>query len=213
MPPSQETDLTLHGLVHDLNNVFETIQDAASLLGQDAKYSRLSASLERSVRRGQRILSSYLEQSQASLDLEGILEDACEFARDFLHAVKGPKLEFVSKIESGIRVPGNSYAWERVFANLFLNAAQAMGENDGTVEITAARAMSGIEITVADDGPGISPKILPNIFEPGFSTRAKRSGLGLHIVKTIVESCGGSIAASNCPNAAGAQFQIRLPGS
>ena len=123
---------------------------------------------------------------------------------------RGIKLEFTRNIEEGVRMRGNATAWERVFMNLFLNAAQAM-EEDGVVEIAAARTARGVEIVVSDDGPGISAKILPRVFEPGFSTRAKRSGLGLHIVKSIVAEHGGIVEASNRPNRQGAQFSILLP--
>jgi signal transduction histidine kinase len=101
--------------------------------------------------------------------------------------------------------------------NLFLNAAQAIAqggtEDRGSIEIAAARAGSAIEITVADSGPGIHPKILPRIFEPRFSTRAKRSGLGLHIVQTIVRQNGGEVTAANRPSGEGAQFRITLPAT
>ena len=216
MTPSGGSDLTLEGLVHDLNNVFETMNEAADLLSRDPKYARLSGTLKRSVSRGSRILSSFFEQSQASLDFELILDSAIEFARDTLQAVQGPAIEFVRRLEPGIRLRGNPAAWERVLANLFLNAAQAIGqsgEDRGTVEITAARGPNAIEILVADTGPGIHPKILPRIFEPHFSTRAKRSGLGLHIVYTIVRQHGGEVTASNQASGPGAQVRITLPSA
>lgn len=205
-------DHTLEGLVHDLKNVFETIHEAAEVLSREARHARLAATLQRNADRGNRILTSYFEQSQASQDLEAILDSATEFAGDFLQAVRGPALEFSRSIESGLRLRGNPAAWERVFMNLFLNAAQAM-EDGGTVAISASRTPAGVEVTVIDDGPGIAPKILPHIFEPGFSTRARRSGLGLHIVKTIVEKRGGRITPSNRANGRGAQFHILLPAA
>jgi signal transduction histidine kinase len=210
MPQDQAHDLTVEGLVHDLNNVFETINEAAELLDKDGKQSKLAGALRRSVRRGTRILGSFAEQSQASLDIDLILDGAVEFARDFLHAVKGPTIEFQRTIEEGLRLRGNPAGWERVFVNLFLNAAQAMDEG-GEVTVTASRGDAGIEVLVSDNGPGISPKVLPNIFEPRFSTRAKRSGLGLHIVQTIVQKNGGTVSASNCPSGRGAMFHIVLP--
>jgi signal transduction histidine kinase len=212
------SDLTIEGLVHDLNNVFETFIEAADVLGRDPKHVRLSAALKRSVNRGSRILSSFLEQTQASLELELILDNAIEFARDSLQAVRGPSIDFVKNFEPGIRLRGNAAAWERVLANLFLNAAQAIAQSGdlvekGAIEISAARTPAAIEITVADNGPGIHPKILPRIFEPHFSTRARRSGLGLHIVQTIVRQNGGEVSASNRPSGQGAQFHIILPSA
>ncbi len=205
-----QPDLSLDGLVHDLNNVFETIIQNSELLAQDPKYAKTAATLLRNATQGVRILSSYFEQSLASLDLDAILDRATEFAKDFVQLKRGIKLEFTRNIEEGVRMRGNATAWERVFMNLFLNAAQAM-EEDGVVEIAAARTARGVEIVVSDDGPGISAKILPRVFEPGFSTRAKRSGLGLHIVKSIVAEHGGIVEASNRPNRQGAQFSILLP--
>lgn len=207
---SAPADLTLEGLVHDLSNVFETILQTSELLSQDPKYTKLAGTLQRNATQGSRILSSYFEQSQASLEIEAILDHATDFARDFVRLKRGMTLEFTRQIEDGLRLRGNPASWERVFVNLFLNAAQAM-EGDGVVEIAASRTARGIEITVSDNGPGISPKILPRIFEPGFSTRAKRSGLGLHIVKSIVEERGGVVEAANRPNGLGAQFSILVP--
>ncbi len=204
------TDLSLDGLVHDLTNVFETILRHAELLALDPKHTKTAATLQRGATQGVRILSSYFEQSQASLELDVILDSATDFARDFIQLKRGIKLEFTRNIEDGLRLRGNATAWERVFMNLFLNAAQAV-ESDGMVAIEAARSPRGIEIVVSDNGPGISPKVLARVFEPGVSTRAKRSGLGLHIVKTIVEQYGGSVEAANCPDGPGARFSILLP--
>ncbi|MFN7924595.1 MAG: HAMP domain-containing sensor histidine kinase [Bryobacteraceae bacterium] len=204
-------DLTIEGLAHDLNNLFETVQDVADLLAKDPAHGRLAARLERTVLAGTRILSSYVEQSQASLDLGAILDRSIESARDWMQATRRPQLEFIRDVDPSVRLRGHSAAWERVFSNLFRNAVQAMGESAGHIEIGARRSAEGISITVSDDGPGISPKVLPHVFEPRFSTRAKRSGLGLHIVKTIVEESGGTIAAANCPSGRGAQFRIELP--
>jgi signal transduction histidine kinase len=205
-----QADLTLEGLVHDLRNIFETIQDAADILESDPKHARLAATLNRSVQRGARMLSSFVEQTQAELDLDLIVLHAVEFARDFLTAVKGPQIEFIREIEPGLRIHSNPSSWERVFVNLFLNAAQAMG-SDGTVTVRAGQEDGGIEIVVSDTGPGISPQNLERIFQPGFSTRARRSGLGLHIVRSVVESNKGAVAASNLPGGKGAQFRITLP--
>jgi len=203
-------DLTLEGLVHDLRNVLETISDAADLVTGDSKNLKLAATIRRNVQRGTRILASFHESSLALLDIDTILDNAIESAGEFVAAVHGPAISFSRKIESGLRLRGNPAAWERVFTNLFLNAAQAM-EDDGTVEIAASHSEQSIEIRVEDSGPGISPKILPRIFEPHFSTRAKRSGLGLHIVQTIVQQHGGAIVASNRPQGRGAIFLITVP--
>ena len=79
--------------------------------------------------------------------------------------------------------------------------------------MTAAPAGDAVVITVKDNGPGVPPEHLPHIFERFYKADASRqalggSGLGLSIVKAIVERHGGTITARND---AGAVFDIRLP--
>jgi len=66
-----------------------------------------------------------------------------------------------------------------------------------------------VELRVDDNGPGIEQGILENVFEPYVSTKLKGSGLGMAIVKKIVEEHGGTIIADN-NEAGGAQIRIRL---
>jgi len=210
MSSQNPTDLALAGLVHDLNNIFETIQEAADLIGADSKYNKLAATLRRSATRGSRMLNSYMESSMALLEFEVILDSAVEFINDFLQAARRPSIEVVRRLEAGVRLRGNPSAWERVLVNLFLNAAQAM-ETGGTIEVEGRRTPEAVEILVSDDGPGISAKIMPSIFDAHFSTRAKRSGLGLHIVQSLVRQHGGEVTAANRHSGRGAQFRIILP--
>jgi signal transduction histidine kinase len=210
MGPGAATDLTLEGLIHDLNNVFATISEAADLLQQDEKWSRVAAAIRRSANRGRRLVDSLSASALALQDFDAILNNAMEFARDFLGAARAPRLEFSRNVEPGIHLKGSTGAWERVLVNLFVNAAQAM-ERGGVVEISARRKEQGVEICVADSGPGIAPEILPQIFKPRFSTKSPRSGLGLHIVKSIVTQYGGTVSACNRNDAPGAVFCIRLP--
>lgn len=203
-------ELTLEGLVHDLNNVLETVSEAGELLVEDPRWSSLAATLQRSVERGRRLLGSYREQAQASCELRLAVEKAQEFVVDTLVAARAPILEFVREVEPGLRVRGTPTAWERVFLNLFLNAAQVMPKG-GAVEIRSRRTDDGLEVTVADAGSGIPVDILGRIFEPRFTTKSARAGLGLHIVKTIVEENGGRVSAANRRDTRGAVFTIRVP--
>jgi len=205
-----QDDLTLAGLVHDLNNIFETIQEAAEILSREDKARTIAAKIQRSVERGRRLVGAYVDQSRTS-DLNVIVERAAGFILDFLGTLDGPQIKVTSKVESGIRLRGAPSDWERVFMNLFLNAAQAMREG-GSIEVTARQESECLEIRVFDSGPGIPDAILADIFKPHFSTKTtKGCGLGLHIVASIVEQYGGSVAAANRKKTAGACFTIRLP--
>jgi len=211
MGRNTKLDLTLEGLAHDLNNVFETISEAADLLEGDPKWGSLAATLRRSVNRGRRIIGACNDAGLASQEFDQILGNAIEFARDFFRAVHAPPIKFITEVQPGIILPGCSAEWERVLINLFVNAAQAM-EKGGTVQVDARTRRDEVEIMVADDGPCIPAEILPRIFEAHFSTKSSNAGLGLHIAQSIVTRHGGSISAENRATPGGAVFRIRVPG-
>ena len=118
-------------------------------------------------------------------------------------------------------VNGDAAALRRVFQNLITNAAKHGGPG-GWIGITAANVKMEkspmIEIKVADRGPGIPKAELPEIFKPffrGAAARAKQirgSGLGLSLVREIVEAHGGTVSALSQPGH-GAVFVVRLPVS
>ena len=206
---SNVSDLTLAGLVHDLKNVFETINEAAELLASDNRWESLAAAIERAVEQGRRITAS-IQESVDTFDLELILDNAIQCTRDCLATGQQPELRFARRCEPGIRLAGRPGAWERVLINLFLNSAKAMPKG-GEVEIVAKRTSNGVEIVVSDNGPGIPQEILGQVFNPGFSTRRSHSGLGLSIVDSIVRSHGGSVSAGNRSGVSGATFVIAAP--
>jgi signal transduction histidine kinase len=116
-------------------------------------------------------------------------------------------------------VPCNASALRRVFQNLITNAAKHGGQG-GWIGITATKVEAGstpmIEIKVADRGPGIPKEELAEIFKPffrGSATQAKQvrgSGLGLSLVREIVEAHGGTVSVES-QFGHGAVFVVRLP--
>lgn len=213
--PPKETapppDLALAGLVHDLNNVFETISEAAELVSSDPQWAKVAAAVQRSVDRGRRIVGAYAGLGRSGADLDDVVDRAATFLNDFLTHMPGVKVKLHRRVPSGLRVQGDSGDWERVFMNLFLNAAQAMKDaGGGEIEVHARREGDTAEIRVSDNGPGIPDAILPKIFNARFSTRTKHSGLGLHIVHTLVRANGGAVRAENRADSAGALFTISV---
>jgi len=200
---TETAELTLEGLVHDLNNVFQTIAESAELLSSDPKWARLATTLQRSVESGQRIAHSIVEHQRSIADFASVLETALEYAGDSLEMSHAQPVRFERSIEPGFRVPGNAGCWQRVLVNLFLNSAEAGAAN---ISVTAA----GDEITIVDDGPGIAPEVLPRVFEPRISTKAITSGLGLYVVRSMLDQCGCRVTAEN-GKSRGAVFRIKLP--
>lgn len=103
-----------------------------------------------------------------------------------------------------------------VFRNLLENAVKYSLPDSRRVEVSASSNGTGMVVRVADDGAGIPPNDMPNLFEPFFRvdrSRSKRTGgygLGLSIVKRIVVAHGGTIAVENNPTR-GATFVMTLP--
>jgi signal transduction histidine kinase len=212
MEDSLDPDLTHESLIHDLNSVFETITDAADLLSTDRRWKALAATLSRTVVRGRRLLGAIPDSTPS---LAAIVEDAIQSVTDYCTAARKPRMRFVRQIPADFRLPGSSKDWERVFANLFLNAAQVM-KKPGRIDIEAEQVSGSLTITVADNGPGIPVEILPRLFRPNVSTKlssSKRTGLGLHIVDSIVKKYSGSVTAENRVRATGAIFTILLPAN
>jgi PAS domain S-box-containing protein len=98
----------------------------------------------------------------------------------------------------------------QVFLNLILNAIDATGEG-GQLEITTHVENEWAVISFSNDGPILSPEEMEHIFEPFFTTKTNGTGLGLHLVQTIVQQHDGSIIAENIGTQRGVRFTIRLP--
>jgi signal transduction histidine kinase len=130
--------------------------------------------------------------------------------RDLTRLLGRVEVRFARRFDSGHHLRGPASEWERVFMNLFLNAAQAM-TGGGEIQVALERSADAVAITVMDEGPGISADILRHLFQPNVSSREEHSGLGLHIVDTIVRRQGGVVTAANRTDRPGAVFRISLP--
>ncbi|HVN35512.1 MAG TPA: PAS domain S-box protein [Casimicrobiaceae bacterium] len=111
-------------------------------------------------------------------------------------------------------VRANAVQLQQVILNLTRNAVDAMREassKDRGIEVVTERtAGGGIRISVADHGPGVPRQLGDNIFHPFVTTKREGLGVGLAISRTIVQSCGGSLAYRDNPGG-GAIFVVELP--
>jgi PAS domain S-box-containing protein len=108
-----------------------------------------------------------------------------------------------------VMVTVNATRIEQILVNLVINAVQAM-PNGGKLLITARSLDSRVEIQINDTGDGIAADVVTHIFEPFFTTRADGTGLGLPVVKEIVESYGGTIDVDST-RGIGTTFRFDLP--
>ena len=153
-----------------------------------------------------------------------IISDLLDMIRDKpLHAERVQLREVVEAaalqlhlpigLESFAQLPevsGDASQLRQVFVNLLQNAHEAGGPA-GTVRLDAAGDSAQVEVGVSDDGPGVDASVRARLFEPLVTTRQKGIGLGLALVKRIVERHGGTVAYE--PRGKGARFVVRLPRS
>jgi signal transduction histidine kinase len=149
------------------------------------------------------------EQRPQELALARSVDDTLDLLRHRLRNVRVEK-----QIDPALRIRGFPGQIDQVFMNLITNAAQAIGERErgGTIRVAAVDRAGEVEITVADDGPGIPADVIPRIFDPFFTTKdvGEGSGLGLSIVHGIVDRHGGRIEVQSRVGE-GTTFRLLLP--
>ena len=139
-----------------------------------------------------------------------------DFNQDLVNQNKKINIIIINKIKSrnGHFIFGISNRLEQVIANLLDNSISFSQDNQ-KIEIGLDETSSNLLITVKDEGPGFAETSPQKIFRRFYSNRpksfGKHSGLGLNIVKNIVQLHKGTIAASNRLNTNGAQVEVLLP--
>jgi signal transduction histidine kinase len=106
-------------------------------------------------------------------------------------------------------VPLDARLVRQAVLNVAINAVQAMPRG-GTLRVRLRREPAAVLLEVADTGAGIPEEVRHRIFEPFFTTKASGTGLGLAVVKRIVEGHGGEIAVATPPGG-GTVFALRFP--
>jgi two-component system, sensor histidine kinase FlrB len=149
------------------------------------------------------------------VSVSALLEQVAQWLRPALR--QGVRLTIRTEAP-GLAVRANAPSLVSAVLNLATNALQSAGA-ELDLELLARRAPGGrAQIVVSDNGPGVPAHIRERIFEPFFTTRARGNGIGLSIVKSVVEAHGGSVGlaqpggtAAGGAAARGATFIIDLP--
>jgi signal transduction histidine kinase/ActR/RegA family two-component response regulator len=213
-------------LSHELRNPLAAIRttlDVMRLRGDEA-LARERAILTRQVGHLVRLVDDLLDVSRIThgkIQLETV---RCEGSEVIAHAVEiaRPLLEerahhlSVSAPERGMVVMADPERLVQAIANLLVNAAKYT-ERGGRITVVASSEGSEAVIRVRDSGSGIAPDVLPNVFElfvQGKSSLDRGQGglgIGLTVVKSIVELHGGSVSAHSDGPGRGSEFIVRLP--
>jgi signal transduction histidine kinase len=143
--------------------------------------------------------------SLREMQFKEVIDDALQ---PYLHRIEEQNIELTMSLEQpGVRADKNLVL--RVFSILIENALDAMPES-GSIAIRGETRGNDFIIEVTDTGTGISPKDLPYIFNPFFSTKANGAGIDLAIVKRVMESHGGEVEVESKAGE-GASFLLRFP--
>jgi len=208
------------GFAHELNNPLTSILGVSELL-QESETSESSQKqltmLHQQARRAAEIVQNLMYFSRppapgkSRVDIGELIERTLH-----LQAYSLRKANITVDFTRDQKLPpvvGEPRQLMQVFLNLILNAEQAMreGKERGTLRIRAGQHERFVWATFQDDGPGISPEILPHIFDPFYTTKrpGRGTGLGLSICKAVLKEHGGNVEASSTPG--GALFTVMLP--
>ncbi|MCK5861299.1 MAG: GAF domain-containing protein [Candidatus Hydrogenedentes bacterium] len=209
------------GLTHHIKNILTGLSSSAELIemGLDSGNTELVKNTWPVLRRSTHRISNFVQDLLLyakprkplieKCDVQRIIVDACETMRDLFNR---------KNIEVEIQVPANigpvyadPDALYRCLMNLVTNAADAVPDTNGRINITAERAEEKcLKIAVSDNGPGIPQDMHENIFEIFFSTKGTHgTGLGLACARKIVQEHGGVLVLLK--QECGACFEITLP--
>ena len=158
-----------------------------------------------------RTMASHGEPELLSLALNDVVEDVMVFlGPELRRQAVGATLDLSAGFPF---VRGDRVQLQQVFANLAINAIQAMADHGERLLIirTAQVEPKTIYAEVEDTGPGISARQLHHLFQSFFTTKKAGMGVGLAICRSIVESHGGRLGATICPAAAGRASISRCP--
>jgi two-component system, sensor histidine kinase FlrB len=145
--------------------------------------------------------------AREAVSVSALLEQVAQWLRPALR--EGVRLTIRTQAPD-LMVRANAPSLVSAVLNLATNALQAAAATPLNLELLARRTATGrAQIVVSDNGPGVPAHIRGRIFEPFFTTRARGNGIGLSIVKSVVEAQGGSVCLAE--SACGATFVIELP--
>ena len=217
-------------LAHEIRNPLASLKSASELLDKTTEKNeseKLLKIINHDAERIERLITDYSQmlKDEASLSrekmskinlIEIINSVAEDFKQDLINQNKKIEINILDKIitKNGYYIFGIGNRLEQVIANLLDNSI-SFSDNNQKIEISLEETSTNILMSIKDEGPGFSETSTQKIFKRFYSNRptsfGKHSGLGLNIVKNIVELHKGTIAASNRINTKGAQVEVLLP--
>jgi CheY-like chemotaxis protein len=223
---NQTKDEFLATLSHELRTPLNAILGWLQLLrgGLDpATSQRALETVERNARNQAELISELLDVSRIAagkLHLESRRVDLCALVENAIDAIRpslaGKGLTLDAKLELPGGVDGDADRLSQIVSNLLSNAVK-FTPRGGAIDVELRRADDRVRLRVTDTGEGIRPEFLPSVFDrfrqahSGATRTHGGLGLGLSIVKQLVEMHGGTVRAESAGEGLGATFVVDLP--
>ena len=201
------------GVAHELNNPLSVILGYAKLLrAAPGPHADDLAIIDSEARQCQRIVAELLDLARPHrldvqpVDLATLAREAVDRLED-AGALHDRRVEVVA--DDPVVVPADAGRMRQVIANVVVNAAEATAPT-GKITIDARTEAGAAILTITDDGPGIPPDVLAQVFDPFVTTKPRGTGLGLAIAHAIVDAHGGRISIASTPET-GTRVSLQLP--
>ncbi|MFO0956943.1 MAG: HAMP domain-containing sensor histidine kinase [Isosphaeraceae bacterium] len=213
----------LAGIVHEIRGPLGVIRNHAEVLELKSATDPSLKSLTSPILSGCQLLQVRLEHLMAAvrggpaqsrgIDPSALVREVASIFQKGLDPRRAP-VKVAIDLPDGIPViQGDPGRLMQVLLNLLANAYDAIlahSASGGTITVRASIDVDGLEIDVADDGPGIAAAHIGRVFEPFFTTKTGGSGYGLYLAAQMIREHGGNLRVRNREEG-GACFTIRLP--
>ncbi|MFC1925975.1 PAS domain S-box protein, partial [Chloroflexota bacterium] len=209
------------GIAHEINNPLTGVIGVSRLLIEKDLSDEIRGEveiIENEARRAANIVDGLRTFAQdkgarkVPVDINGIIQEVLQLRS---HEQRASNIKVDERYAFGLPyITASGAQMRQVIVSLIINAEQAIVEAHGRGKLTVTTEEAGdmVRVAISDDGPGISPESMKNLFTPFFTTKGvgKGTGLGLSICHGIVTEHGGTLTAESEPGR-GATFIIELP--
>jgi signal transduction histidine kinase len=211
---------TIAGIAHEINNPLTAILSNAQLLalrrGGAADENSINAIVVEAKRTADLVknLLAFSRKESKKREVVGVNELVKQAINLKRYQLRVNNVQLIAEpCPTSFPVLVTAQQMQQVLLNLLNNAEQAVSKTDrqGIIKVEAGRKGEKVFITVADNGTGIPPHVMPFIFDPFFTTKnlGEGTGLGLSLAHTLIENHGGTITAKSEPG--NTVFTIELP--
>ena len=216
-------------LVHEIRNPLASLKSASEILSETSSNSekeKLVKILSHDVERIERLITDYsqmlkdevaiTQEQMKNIDLEEVINSVVDDFNGIYFSKRGIKINFkIQKNGERYFIKGIENRIEQVLANLLENSISFSEDNKKIIVELKKNKNNNIQLSVVDEGRGFKEKNTEKIFKRFYSNRPEKfgehSGLGLNIVKNLVDLHGGSVIASNNKAKNGARVDIYFP--